>query len=125
MTRTSYNTAKSRLEKEMAKLQKKIQTLQAKERKPKITEIVRSMRQYDISPEEIAGPFGRKSAGRAPSAAAPRKTGAATKRVIASKYRHPETQATWTGRGKAPRWITDAEAAGTSRDTFLIAAESA
>ncbi|MFC4298012.1 MAG: H-NS histone family protein [Castellaniella sp.] len=124
MTRTSYNTEKSRLEKEMAKLQKKIQTLQAKQRKPKITEIVRAMRQYDISPEEIVAAFSRKPAGRAPGAA-PRKTGTAAKRVIAPKYRHPETQATWTGRGKAPRWITDAEAAGTPRDSFLIAAESA
>ncbi|GAA0222330.1 H-NS histone family protein [Castellaniella daejeonensis] len=123
MTRTSYNTEKSRLEKEMAKLQKKIQTLQAKERKPKVAEIVRAMREYDISPEEIAAAFNRKTAGRAPSA--PRKAAATTKRVIAPKYRHPETQATWTGRGKAPRWITDAEAAGTSRDAFLIAAESA
>lgn len=124
MTRTSYNTEKSRLEKEMAKLQKKIQTLHAKQRKPKITEIVRAMRQYDITPEEIAAAFGRKPAGRAPSAA-PRKASTAAKRVIAPKYRHPETQATWTGRGKAPRWITDAEAAGTPRDSFLIAAESA
>ncbi|MGA0583959.1 MAG: H-NS family nucleoid-associated regulatory protein [Castellaniella sp.] len=121
MTRTSYNTEKSRLEKEMAKLQKKIQTLQAKERKPKIAEIVRSMRQYDISPEEIAAAFSRKSTVRTPSATAQRKTGTAAKRVIAPKYRHPETQATWTGRGKAPRWITDAEAAGTPRDSFLIA----
>jgi len=121
MTRTSYNTEKSRLEKEMAKLQKKIQTLQAKERKPKIAEIVRSMRQYDISPEEIAAAFNRKSTVRTPSATAQRKTGTAAKRVIAPKYRHPETQATWTGRGKAPRWITDAEAAGTPRDSFLIA----
>ena len=124
MSRTSYNTEKTRLEKEMAKLQKKIQTLQAKERKPKIAEIVRSMRQYDISPEEIAAAFNRRPAGRA-SGAAPRKAGTATKRVIAPKYRHPETQATWTGRGKAPRWITEAEAAGTPRETFLIAAESA
>lgn len=121
MTRTSYNTEKSRLEKEMAKLQKKIQTLQAKERKPKIAEIVRSMRQYDISPEEIAAAFSRKSTARVPSTTSQRKTATATKRVIAPKYRHPETQATWTGRGKAPRWITDAEAAGTPRDTFLIA----
>ena len=120
MTRTSYNTEKTRLEKEMAKLQKKIQTLQAKERKPKIAAIVRSMREYDISPEEIAAAFNRKPAGRTP-AAATRKTGTTSKRVIAPKYRHPETKATWTGRGKAPRWITEAEAAGTPRDAFLIA----
>jgi DNA-binding protein H-NS len=120
MTRPTYNTEKSRLEKEMAKLQKKIQTLAAKQRKPKIAAIVRSMREYDITPEEIAAAFNRKPAGRT-AAAAPRKSGNAAKRVIAPKYRHPETQATWTGRGKAPRWITDAEAAGTPRNTFLIA----
>ena len=119
MTRTTYNTEKTRLEKEMAKIQKKIQSLQAKQRKPKIAAIVRSMREYDITPEEIAAAFSRKPAGR--TATAPRKTAAAGKRVIAPKYRHPETQATWTGRGKAPRWITDAEAAGTPRDSFLIA----
>ena len=118
MTRTTYNTEKTRLEKEMAKIQKKIQSLQAKQRKPKIAAIVRSMREYDITPEEIAAAFNRKPAGR--TAAAPRKT-SATKRVIAPKYRHPETQATWTGRGKAPRWITEAEAAGTPRESFLIA----
>jgi len=124
MTRTSYNTEKSRLEKEMAKIQKRIQSLQAKQRQPKIAAIVRSMREYDISPEEIAAAFSRKPASRA-RVVSPRKAATATKRVVAPKYRHPETQATWTGRGKAPRWITDAEAAGTPRESFLIAAESA
>ncbi|MFV0283636.1 MAG: H-NS family nucleoid-associated regulatory protein [Castellaniella sp.] len=119
MTRPSYTTEKSRLEKEMAKLQKRIQTLQTKQRKPKIAAIVRSMREYDITLEEVSAAFNRKAPGRKP--AAPRKTSATAKRVVAPKYRHPETQATWTGRGKAPRWISEAEAAGTPRETFLIA----
>lgn len=45
--------------------------------------------------------------------AKPRKYGA-----VSPKYRHPETGATWTGRGKAPLWIACAE----SRDEFLIVA---
>ena len=34
---------------------------------------------------------------------------------VAPKYRDPATGDTWTGRGKAPRWI-----AGKNRDDFLI-----
>lgn len=37
-------------------------------------------------------------------------------------YRHPEDPATtWSGRGRTPGWIREAEAAGRSRDDFLIA----
>ncbi|CAM5191065.1 DNA-binding protein H-NS OS=Castellaniella defragrans OX=75697 GN=HNR28_000484 PE=3 SV=1 [Castellaniella defragrans] len=116
MTRTSYTTQKTRIEKEITKLQKQMQSLQAKQRRPVISTILRSMREYDITPEEIAAAFNRKPSRRA---SAPGKAPSA-KRVIPPKYRHPETQATWTGRGKPPRWISEAEAAGTPRTSFLI-----
>lgn len=38
-----------------------------------------------------------------------------TTRTVAAKYRDPQTGATWTGRGKAPKWIE-----GKNRDNFLI-----
>lgn len=34
---------------------------------------------------------------------------------VAAKYRDPQTGATWTGRGKPPRWIADK-----NPDDFLI-----
>lgn len=34
---------------------------------------------------------------------------------IKPKYQDPDTGATWTGRGKAPKWIADKD-----RDQFLI-----
>jgi DNA-binding protein H-NS len=34
--------------------------------------------------------------------------------AVEPKYRDPATGATWTGRGKAPRWL------GSNRDAFLI-----
>ncbi len=46
------------------------------------------------------------------SAAATKSTG--TK--VAAKYRDPATGQTWTGRGKAPKWIE-----GQAREQFLIA----
>ncbi len=47
------------------------------------------------------------------------KTGGASKPTptkVAAKYRDPATGQTWTGRGKAPKWID-----GKSREQFLIA----
>jgi DNA-binding protein H-NS len=40
--------------------------------------------------------------------------------VVAPKYRNNKTGDTWSGRGKLPRWLAEAENAGTSRDKFLI-----
>ncbi len=38
-------------------------------------------------------------------------------KTVAPKYRDPESGQTWTGRGKAPKWI-----AGKDRDQFAISA---
>lgn len=117
MTRANYSAVKSKIEKEIAKLQKQMQALHTKQRGPVITSILRSMREYDITPEEIAAAYNKRSTRGTKTA---RKAAPAAKRVVAPKYRHPQTKATWTGRGKAPRWITEAEAQGQSRDSFLI-----
>lgn len=37
-----------------------------------------------------------------------------------AKYRDPATGETWSGRGRAARWIVAYEEAGRSRDEFLI-----
>lgn len=121
MARENYAAQQAKIEKEIGKLRKRAEALHTKRRKPILASIVRTMREYDITPDEIAAAFG-KPAGRA----APRKTaanaGAAApaKRAVAPKYRHPDTGETWSGRGKAPRWLTAAEAQGARRDHFLI-----
>ncbi len=56
--------------------------------------------QYDLTPEDVFG--GKKVA------TAPRGT-------VAPKYRDPVTGATWTGRGKPPKWIADQD-----RSAFAI-----
>ena len=120
MKNDSYLNLKQKIEKEIQKLQKQAEALQKKRRGPVIASIIKSMHEYDISPEEIVAAFSKKSPGRT---TAPRTAAAkvASKRPpVPPKYKHPETGATWTGRGKPPRWITDAENQGTARDTFLI-----
>lgn len=44
-----------------------------------------------------------------------RKAGARSSGKVAPKYRNPATGDTWTGRGKAPKWIE-----GRDRSNFLI-----
>lgn len=42
------------------------------------------------------------------------------KSAAVAKYRHPSTGETWTGKGRAPKWLQDAEANGQRREQFLI-----
>lgn len=42
---------------------------------------------------------------------------------IAVKFRNPEKpDETWTGRGRAPRWLTSIEKVGGNRETFRVSA---
>lgn len=121
MPRDSYSTLKSKIEKEIVKLQKKAHDLHVKRRIPVIESIIRSMREYDISPQEIIDAYGRKRPAKT-TRAGTRASGtkAAAKKAVQIKYRHPDSGETWTGRGKSPRWILAAEAEGHKRDEFLV-----
>ena len=119
MTRDNYAALQSKIEKEINRLQKQAQALQAKRRNPVIASIIQSMREYNITPAELAAALNKKSAANAQK----NKNGgtAKTTRTVPPKYRNPESGETWTGRGKPPRWVSAAEAQGKSRDSFLIA----
>ena len=121
MTRANYAIQRRKLEKEIQRLQKQAAALEQKQRAPVINEIVRNMREFGITLEEVETALNRRtrSAGKR---AANNPTKVATRQPVPPKYRNPETGATWSGRGKAPRWVSDAEAAGKSRDDFLIEA---
>jgi DNA-binding protein H-NS len=49
-----------------------------------------------------------------------RRTSSAKGRSVPAKYRNPDGGETWSGRGKRPRWFTDALQAGRSEDDLLI-----
>ena len=119
MTRANYASQRRKLEKEIQKLQKQAAALEKKQRAPVINDIVRQMREFDISLEEIEAVLSRRT-----RSAGKRAAKSATRNPVPPKYRNPETGATWSGRGKAPRWVSDAEAEGKSRDSFLINPEN-
>ena len=119
MPRQSYAALQAKIEKEIEKLKKQAQVLQSKKRLPVIRSIVKSMKEYDITPEEITAAFGKSPSSKA-RVAKPAAGKRGPRGPVPAKYRHPENGQTWTGRGKAPRWITEAEAAGRNRAEFLI-----
>lgn len=53
------------------------------------------------------GKLGRKGGSRAP---------------VAAKFKNPESGETWSGRGRAPRWLTAAEQQGRKREEFAVGA---
>src|SRR3546814_14711372 len=117
MPRDTYTALQLKIEKEITKLQKQANALRTKRRVPVIASIVRSMREYDITPEEIAAALNKKLPKAASKSSG---AGAAARRPVPIKYRHPPTGESWTGRGKHPRWITQAEADGQKKRSFHI-----
>ena len=83
-----------------------------RDRKAAIAAAQKASREHGFDLNEIVG------------AEKPTKSKKKSKTVAASpKYRHPENpEVTWTGKGRQPKWIKEAEAAGRSRDEFLIKA---
>lgn len=64
-----------------------------------VTQIKELVRQFDLQPSDI---FSTRTRGRTTSKVPP-------------KYRDPVSGKTWTGRGRAPKWID-----GRDRNLFLI-----
>ncbi|VWC11208.1 H-NS histone [Burkholderia metallica] len=85
------------------KLEKQIEEAKSREYAEVLNDVKQKIADYGFSLAELglsrakAGKVGRPRAG------------------VAAKYRDPETGATWSGRGKPPRWI-----AGKNREQFAI-----
>ena len=105
------------IESQIKKLQARALALREKDRKPVIAAIVKQMKAHDISVAEVADAMGKP---RAPRRAAGKAAAAKPRKAVPVKYRHPETGDTWTGRGRTPRWIVEAEKTGTDRSSFAV-----
>ena len=83
-------------------LELKIQQARKEQTAAAVAQCRELIAQYDLTEADLFGGRGRVRV-------------AATGSKVAPKYRDPETGATWTGRGKPPRWIQDK-----NREDFLI-----
>jgi DNA-binding protein H-NS len=69
-----------------------------------VGEIQARMKEYGITLDDLKG-GAKKTKTRAP---------------VAAKYRNPATGESWSGRGRAPKWLAGELAKGRSKDEFLI-----
>ncbi|TJY61963.1 H-NS histone family protein [Sinimarinibacterium sp. CAU 1509] len=94
----TYNELISQIEslKKQAEAQRKAELAEV------IQDIKQKMAEYGIKISDLSG----KAPGK--------------RSTVAAKYRNEATGETWTGRGKPPKWLAEAEAKGTPRTQFLI-----
>jgi DNA-binding protein H-NS len=78
------------------------------------------MKKSGVTLDDLKGAAGKpaKAAGRSARKSASKGT------TVPPKYRNPATGDTWTGRGRTPVWMAEAERAGATRASFLIAPAS-
>jgi DNA-binding protein H-NS len=93
-----------------AALDRQIAEAQRTSKAKAIADVRALMSEHGLTAADLVAstPLSRKTAGS--------KLGA----KVAAKYRHPDTGATWTGRGLKPKWLTEAIATGKSVADFAI-----
>lgn len=69
-----------------------------------VAEIQARMKEYGITLDDLKG-GARKSSSRT---------------AVAAKYRNSATGESWSGRGRAPKWLAEELAKGRSKEAFLI-----
>lgn len=87
-------------------LEKQIQEARRSETSAAVAQVRALVAEFGLTANDVF------AAGRAPRGATASRGGA----KVAPKYRNVATGETWTGRGKAPKWIQDQD-----RSKFLIA----
>ncbi len=99
---------------EQAAVEQQIRGLQQAE-KASVLENIRSlMAQYGLTAADLAPPA-RKTRGPGKAAEEGR-----VSKPVAAKYRHPESGATWSGRGLQPKWLAAEVLKGARKEDFLV-----
>lgn len=110
-TLADINSQIKKHDEQIAQLRKQAEDLRNQERSGVIEELRRKIAEYGLTASDL------KLTGRAGAA---KRTASAAPAKAAAKYRSP-TGETWSGgRGRKPRWVTEALAAGKSLSDYEI-----
>ncbi len=110
MPRLSADALKARI----ALLQKQLAAAE-QNKAPAVKKVQALMKKLGVTLADLGGAASAKPAAPAKAPKKPRKS----RGTVAIKYRD-EAGNTWTGRGKTPHWLVEAEKAGKSRESFKI-----
>lgn len=92
----------SELREKIAELEQQAEAARRKELESAISKIKELMQEYGITTQDIEASGGRKLSSKSRSS-------------VPVKYKDPVSGQTWTGRGRAPRWLD-----GRKKEDFLI-----
>ncbi|MFT4266980.1 MAG: H-NS histone family protein [Xenophilus sp.] len=113
ITLAEINSQIQEHDQKIAQLRKQAEELRGQERAGVIEEIRRKIAEYGITASDLKLTGGRAGGGK-------RSVSASAKPAATAKYRSP-TGETWSGgRGRKPRWVVEALAAGQSLSDFEI-----
>lgn len=109
---------------QIADLQQKAAQIKSKEYASTLADIQAKMKAFGITVADLKAALNKPTAGRKGRKVAAEKPSSKRSSKLAGvkvepKYRNTDGQ-TWTGRGVAPKWVSEAIAAGRSKDEFLI-----
>lgn len=123
MARTKKSKSLKDLQAEMEVLQQQIDEKLYKEKVTELTgsaefkKVAKQVSRLNLTAEEIVELFAGPAPVKRRAAAPKKKTGV----KVQPKYRHPDnSELTWTGRGKQPRWVVEALSQGLTLDQMLI-----
>ena len=123
----------SKIRNQIVKLQRQAEILRKRERTEIIAKIKEAIAAYEFTAEDLGlssarlhNPAKKLTAktnqhGRGPERRTDKKSSIMDRRgVVAPKYRDLTTGATWTGRGKQPKWLAAAIKGGKKLEDFKI-----
>ena len=93
---------------QQAALNRQISEAKKASRAEAIAQVRTRMAEYGLTPADLAAPAQKRS------------TSAGLRAKVPAKYRHPETGATWSGRGLTPNWLREQLANGKQVGDFAI-----
>lgn len=88
---------------EIVKLQAQAEELKKSEQAKAVAEIRAKMAELGITLDDLRSAGARNS-----------------RKPVAAKYRDPKSGQTWAGRGRTPKWLQEAMAAGKTAEDFRI-----
>ena len=113
------------LQAQIAELQQKAAQIKSKEYASTLTDILAKMKAYGITIADLKAAQDKPKAGRKALKPAADKAPSKRSSILAGVKVEPKSRNAdgqrWTGRGVAPKWMTEAIHAGKSKDEFLIA----
>lgn len=91
-------------------LRKQMEVERKSERAQAIASAKEIIKNHDLTASELG--FSGKTAVK--------RTSGDKRNIVAPKYQDPESEKTWTGRGKTPAWLSTQIASGREKQDFLI-----